>query len=105
MYNSLLNLFNFIVLNVCTPIKNSITKSTIFSYIKDFLNIAFDSIFRLFNNENNGFSNFFAGGKFAGVIGDIFGLLFLIFILKITISIFNVIFNTINALIFLREFL
>ena len=97
MSDALLNFFNFIISNVCVPIKNAITNSNIFSYIKDFLNIAIDSVFRFFNNDNNGFSNFFAGGKFAGLISDIFGLLFFIFILKITISIFNVIFNTIRG--------
>ena len=94
MYDALVNFFNFVDLNLITPLRESIMSTGIFNSLFSFIERILSAFFRLWNNEN---SLDFSNSLILRALCQFIGLLFILFILKITISIFNVIFNTIRG--------
>lgn len=94
MQNALVNFFNFVDLNIITPLRESFMSTGILNSFLSLLERILSAFFKLWNNENIiDFSNSLILRAFCQFLG----LLFILFILKFTISIFNVIFNTIRG--------
>ena len=95
MFEALKSLFIFFVENVGVPIRDAIVYTNFCDTIRQFINLLFPSIFKLWNNNNSAFDNFFTTGNFAGIISEVISLLLLLFclwfVLRIFISVYNII--------------
>lgn len=95
MYDALVNLFKFFIDNLGIPIRDAIVSTQLFDTLRKFINFLLPSIFKLWNNENIAFDNFFNEVNFAGFISEVITLLVLSFclwfVLRIFISIYNII--------------
>ena len=96
MKDTLINFFNFFINNVLNPIRDSLFETRIFDTIRNFINKLFPSLFKLWNNDNTAFDNFFETYTFSSLIAEILTLIILVFVIKIVISFFNVIYNAIR---------
>lgn len=92
MQDAFLNLFNFFISNIKTPLANALISSNLLNDFYSFIINFIKAFFRLWNNDNIIINVEYL--QFCGALADFICLFVLIFIFRVTISMFNLIFNT-----------
>lgn len=93
MQDAFLNLFNFFISNIKTPLANALINSNLLNDFYSFVIKFISAFFRLWNNDNNIVDIEYL--QFCGALADLICVFLLVFclwfVLKIFISIYNII--------------
>lgn len=93
MLDAFLNLFNFFITNIKTPLSIALINSNLLNDFYSFIINFIKAFFRLWNNDNNIINIEYC--QFCGALADVICVLLLVFclwfVLRIFISIYNII--------------
>ena len=93
MYDALVNIFQLIIDNIMTPIRNALNTKTLLDPIIKFINGLLDNLFRI-NNNNNALKVSIDNDLISAVIG----LIILVIIIEITYAIFKIVFTAFETI-------
>lgn len=93
MYDALVNIFQLIIDNIMTPIRNALNTKNLLNPIIKFINGLLDNLFRI-NNNNNALKVSIDNDLISAVIG----LIVLVIIIEITYAIFKIVFTAFETI-------
>ena len=93
MYESLMNIFDLILKNIITPIKDALNNTNIIKPLLDFSNGLINNLTRLWN-DNNTFQVLINNE----LVSYIIGLIILVIIIEITYAIFKIVFTAFETI-------
>ena len=93
MYDALVNIFQLIIDNIMTPIRNALNTKTLLDPIIKFINGLLDNLFRI-NNNNNSLKVSIDNDLISAIIG----LIILVIIIEITYAIFKIVFTSFETI-------
>lgn len=96
MQDALMNLFNYIIDNLFTPLDTALRETGFIENILNFLEAFIRAFFKLWNNDNN-FT--FNADELRMVFVEFLCVLFVVLIVKLSVSIVNVFISTIKGVL------